>query len=195
MLLRSGLLLLLAACFSCTSAPERIAPVLASRLAWPTFGTITQGFYGDASTASQAPGYYYDESNQRRHRLSLTPCHRGIDLGAPEKTVVWAAYDGIAKIYPWDGTSKDYGNHIIIDHGNNVYTLYAHLLRFDVVDGQKVRKNTLIGLVGSTGNSTGPHLHFEVRHDPQPGRLSLPHYVPGKIGDKVLAGQEIPFDY
>ena len=56
-----------------------------------------------------------------------------------------------------------YGNHIIVDHENGYHTLYAHLSQINVAVGQKVGRGATIGLIGSTGRSTGPHLHFEIR--------------------------------
>jgi murein DD-endopeptidase MepM/ murein hydrolase activator NlpD len=69
-----------------------------------------------------------------------------------------------------------YGNYIVIDHGNGFQTLYAHLSRIFVNVGDSVAQGTVIGLVGNTGNSTGPHLHFEIR---QTGILRNPFgYLP-----------------
>jgi murein DD-endopeptidase MepM/ murein hydrolase activator NlpD len=61
------------------------------------------------------------------------------------------------------GEISGYGNAIVVDHGNGLATLYGHLSRFDVHQGQRVGAGDTIGAVGNTGNSTGPHLHFEVR--------------------------------
>ena len=58
-----------------------------------------------------------------------------------------------------------YGNHLIVNHGHGYTTVYAHLSRFAVANGTKVKRGQLIGYVGSTGRSTGPHLHYEVRLD------------------------------
>jgi murein DD-endopeptidase MepM/ murein hydrolase activator NlpD len=86
--------------------------------------------------------------------------HKGIDLAAPTGTPVFATADGsIARA----DRSRSYGLVIYIDHGADLETRYAHLSKLLVADGQRVKKGDLIGYVGSTGRSTGPHLHYEVR--------------------------------
>jgi len=89
--------------------------------------------------------------------------HTGVDLAAPEGTPVAAAADGI--VLAVGGTAGGYGNYVILAHGGGLETLYAHLQRSTVALGQKVTAGALIGYEGSTGFSTGPHLHFEVRLD------------------------------
>jgi murein DD-endopeptidase MepM/ murein hydrolase activator NlpD len=86
--------------------------------------------------------------------------HTGIDFGASEGTPIKAAADGVVVSA---GVQGGYGNTTIIDHGNSLATLYAHQSRMIVSSGQSVKRGQVIGYVGSTGNSTGPHLHFEVR--------------------------------
>lgn len=87
--------------------------------------------------------------------------HGGVDIGAPRGTPIRAAADGIA--YPYSGPS--YGNYVIIIHGGGLSTLYAHAQKNLVTAGQAVSRGDAIALVGSTGESTGPHLHFEVREN------------------------------
>ena len=87
--------------------------------------------------------------------------HSGIDIAAKKGTPIYAAADGV--INKSDFNKSGYGNLIIIDHGNDIGTWYAHLNERLVSKNKKVKKGELIGKVGSTGNSTGPHLHFEVR--------------------------------
>ena len=98
--------------------------------------------------------------------------HRAIDLRAAVGTPVYAAEDGTVDwVQTWDGRStsgnQSYGNLVRIRHadyhGGKLQTLYAHLQRVTVKNGQAVREGELIGYSGNTGNSTGPHLHFEVR--------------------------------
>ena len=91
--------------------------------------------------------------------------HKGQDISAPSGTPVNATADGVVVIARW---VKGYGNGIYIDHGNGISTRYGHLSRIDVVEGQTVKRGEHLGLVGSTGRSTGPHLHYEVRIDGQP---------------------------
>jgi murein DD-endopeptidase MepM/ murein hydrolase activator NlpD len=98
-----------------------------------------------------------------------TRLHTGLDFAAGAGTPIKAA--GPGRIV-WAGPRGGYGNLVAIDHGNGLATLYAHQSRIDVTIGQKVAAGEVIGLVGSTGFSTGPHLHFETRElgtpaDPQ----------------------------
>ncbi len=89
-----------------------------------------------------------------------TGVHEGIDLGAPFGTPVYATGDGVVEFAgPWDR----YGLTVDINHGNGVTTRYAHMSRIKVKEGQKVSRSTVVGLLGNTGRSTGPHLHYEVR--------------------------------
>lgn len=92
--------------------------------------------------------------------------HSGIDFAAPSGTSVRAAGAGTVSIAGWGGA---YGNNIVIRHRSGDYTQYAHLSAMDVRVGQKVKPGQRIGRVGSTGNSTGPHLHFEARTTPYYG--------------------------
>lgn len=91
--------------------------------------------------------------------------HAGIDLAAPTGTPVRATAYGTVVSSTYD---RDYGNVIRIRHGNGLETLYAHLSERLVKDGDTVNRNDLIGKVGSTGRSTGPHLHYEVRLNGKP---------------------------
>ncbi len=91
--------------------------------------------------------------------------HTGIDLAAGTGTKIVAAEWGIVRTAVWLG---GFGNAILIDHGGGIWTLYGHLSKISVKVGQTVSRGELIGLVGSTGWSTGPHLHFEVRDNGTP---------------------------
>jgi len=91
--------------------------------------------------------------------------HTGIDLAAASGSPVLAAADGV--VVGVAHTNFGYGNYVIIAHGGGVLTLYAHLLETDVVVGQQVVRTQLIGREGSSGLSTGPHLHFELRYNGQ----------------------------
>ena len=86
--------------------------------------------------------------------------HEGIDIGAPQGTPIYAAAGGTVNYAGWEG---GYGNLTLIDHGNGLATAYGHQSSFAVSSGQTVSRGQLIGYVGSTGHSTGPHVHFEVR--------------------------------
>ncbi len=111
--------------------------VSGSGMRWPTSGTVTSGF------------------GSRWGRL-----HAGIDIGAPNGTPIRAAKDGTVI---FAGVQGGYGNVVIIDHGGGLTTLYAHQSRIATNDGADVDPGDLIGYVGSTGQSTGNHLHFETR--------------------------------
>ncbi|MQY16190.1 hypothetical protein SRB5_63860 [Streptomyces sp. RB5] len=92
--------------------------------------------------------------------------HSGQDFAAPTGTAVKAAATGTVVTNGWGGA---YGNQIVIKHANGMYTQYGHLSKSNVVTGQSVAAGSVIGKIGSTGNSTGPHLHFEVRTTPYYG--------------------------
>ena len=121
-----------------------VTPARPSTLGWPLASpVVTSGF-----------GY-------RIHPIFGTSrLHAGIDLRGSTGTPILAAGDGVVVSAGWRG---GYGNTVIIDHGGSLATLYAHQSRIYVGTGAKVRRGQAIGAVGSTGQSTGPHLHFEVR--------------------------------
>jgi murein DD-endopeptidase MepM/ murein hydrolase activator NlpD len=128
------------------------------RFIWPiTFGgppPITQRF-GCTDVAGEP--YSPDCAT---HRF-----HTGIDLADHTGAPVYAAAAGVAHVFP--GTTG-YGNYVLVVHGGGWSTLYAHLSAFTVHDGDPVRRGDPVGLVGSTGFSTGPHLHFETRSADHP---------------------------
>jgi murein DD-endopeptidase MepM/ murein hydrolase activator NlpD len=116
---------------------------------WPEQGPITQGF-----GCTTYPFEPWDPNCATHH------FHSGIDIGAAWGTPVGAGDAGIAYTYV---SSYGYGNHVIIVHGNGWVSIYGHLASFAVGNGQGVGRGQTIGYEGSTGNSTGPHLHFEIR--------------------------------
>ena len=106
---------------------------------WPASGVLTQG-------------YWYG--------------HRAVDIGSPVGTAIVAADGGYVSFAAW--TDIGYGYLIVIDHVNRYRTYYGHLSNIFVWEGQAVSAGQTIGAMGSTGNSTGPHLHFEIRYDDYP---------------------------
>lgn len=88
--------------------------------------------------------------------------HSGVDLAAAAGTPVHATLDGVARVFI---TAFGYGLYVVIDHGGGLSSLYAHLSSVDVSSAEVVTAGQVIGAVGSSGNSTGPHLHFEIRRD------------------------------
>jgi murein DD-endopeptidase MepM/ murein hydrolase activator NlpD len=136
------------------SSPQLVKPVEGARITQP-FGCTT-----DTSEP-------YDPDCPTRH------FHSGIDLAVAAGTPVHATLAGTCQVID-DATG--YGLHVIIDHGQGLSSLYAHLETVAVITGEHVAAGQVIGRVGSTGNSTGPHLHFEVRVDgvPQNPQLYLP---------------------
>jgi murein DD-endopeptidase MepM/ murein hydrolase activator NlpD len=110
---------------------------------WPVTGRLMAG-YGVRSDPFSGEG----------------AMHTGIDIAAPFGTPVRATADGIVLHAGWNG---GYGRCVIVDHGNNYQTWYAHLSRMDVIEGQEIRQGEVLGAVGTSGRSTGAHLHYEVR--------------------------------
>jgi len=120
----------------------------AGSIIWPASGPISSGF-----------GWRIDPIFHRR------ALHTGIDIAASWGAPVEAAETGTVLYVGW---MTGYGNVVVLDHGNGVSTVYAHLSSYAVRAGEPVRRGQVIARVGSTGWSTGPHLHFEVRQDGQP---------------------------
>ena len=108
------------------------------------------------------PGYSIGSKFGMRHHpiLGIDRLHAGGDIGAPSRTPIHAPADGMVV---FAGVRGGYGNTVIIDHGNSLGTLYGHQSALNVEIGDVVRRGEVIGFVGSTGLSTGPHLHFETR--------------------------------
>lgn len=109
------------------------------------------------------PGYtrISDDYGNRMHpTLGVEKFHNGVDFAAPSGTAILAAYDGkvVGAAY-----NSSMGNYVMIDHGDGLYTIYMHASKLYVSNGQTVSKGEKIAAVGSTGRSTGPHLHFSVR--------------------------------
>ena len=125
------------------SAPSYSWVQGSGQLGWPVSGEITSPY-----------GY-------RTHPIwGTTIYHSGIDIGVDEGTPVHAADGGTVV---WSGWMGGYGYAVVIDHGNGMSTLYGHNSELAVSEGQDVSKGQVIAYAGSTGNSTGPHVHFEVR--------------------------------
>lgn len=110
---------------------------------WPVTGTITSPFGWRSNPLGGGPEF-----------------HQGLDIAAPSGTAVTAAAAGTVIMAQWYG---GYGNYVLIDHGGGYSTGYGHLSAIYVANGQSVQRGQAIGAVGSTGQSTGPHLHFEIR--------------------------------
>lgn len=139
-----------------TGDPKR----LSGKVDWPITGPITSPF---------------GERNWEDH---VQEFHRGIDIAAPTGTPVGAAKGG--KVF-FAGEMGTYGNVVFVDHGNGLTTRYAHLSAISVEVGAELTRGDTLGLVGSTGNSTGPHLHFEVLINEEPKDPML--FLEGKGND------------
>jgi murein DD-endopeptidase MepM/ murein hydrolase activator NlpD len=92
--------------------------------------------------------------------------HYGLDFAAPQGTPIYATADGT--VTTSGNTGNGYGNHVKLNHGFGYETLYGHMVRIKVGSGQSVKRGEVIGWVGSTGKSTGPHLHYEVHKNGKP---------------------------
>ncbi len=122
-------------------------------------------FYGGGTFCWPAPSYtrISDDYGNRIHpTLGVQQFHNGIDMAAPNGSPILAAESGtvVAATY-----NSSMGNYIMINHGNGLYTIYMHASALYVSTGQKVTRGQKIAAVGSTGRSTGPHLHFSVRQN------------------------------
>ncbi|MDI6753102.1 MAG: peptidoglycan DD-metalloendopeptidase family protein [Thermodesulfobacteriota bacterium] len=123
--------------------------LLATPSLWPVIGRISSGF-GDTRLSSSSGG---------------TRPHMGIDIPAPSGTPVVAPADGLVS---FAGREAEYGRLICLDHGHGYSTMFGHLKDLFVQTGDKVKRGQTIGTVGTSGKSTGPHLHYEVRFNGNP---------------------------
>lgn len=122
------------------AAPGATAPASNGQMVWPVDGTLTSPF------------------GWRWGRM-----HQGLDIAVPEGTPVRAAASGTVLLAQSEAESGGYGNFTCLDHGGGLSTCYAHQLSIGVSVGQSVKQGQVIGQSGNTGNSTGPHVHFETR--------------------------------
>jgi murein DD-endopeptidase MepM/ murein hydrolase activator NlpD len=91
--------------------------------------------------------------------------HAGLDFAAPQGTPIYATANGTVTVA--GNTGNGYGNHVVINHGYGYETLYGHMVKVKAKAGQQVKRGEVIGYVGSTGKSTGPHCHYEVHKNGQ----------------------------
>jgi murein DD-endopeptidase MepM/ murein hydrolase activator NlpD len=129
---------------------RRLQPAVAAIPSlWPIEGRIMSGFAQRTDPFSGEGAF-----------------HKGVDLSAPTGTPVHVTADGVVVIA--EPVSGGYGRLVVVDHGGGVQSYYAHLSKISVHTGQEVHRGDLVGAVGSTGRTTAPHLHYEVRVDGSP---------------------------
>ena len=141
-----------------------LAAPAAAHFHWPATGRVSSNYY-----SSRPYGY-----------------HRAIDIAGPYGQTIRASYSGRVNFRGWSG---GYGNLVIVGHSNGYTTYYAHNARFAVYGGQWVGRDQTIAYEGSTGNSTGPHCHFEIR------RWGSKLYIPASIGSYKYKTTEVPYYY
>lgn len=137
---------------------SQLATVSSSQSMWPMHGMVTTEF-----------GVYHEPFQQ---------WHTGIDIssGKPSGTTQVAAFRP-GTVVQVVHSNLSYGNHVVIDHGNGLTSLYGHLYSTEVTVGQIVQTGQIIGYEGDTGDSTGPHLHFELDQNNKP--VNPHNYLPG----------------
>lgn len=128
----------------------------------PVTEVVRVGTLTTAATGSFSMPAYGSYTSRFGRRWGST--HTGLDIGASYGSPVSAADGGVVEFAGWSG---GYGNLVRVNHGNGYVTYYAHMSKITVSKGQRVAKGQQVGKVGSTGNSTGPHLHFEIRKNGQ----------------------------
>ena len=132
-------------------------------------GTTRDKNYYDTHPIRNIAGYFVNPLPTGRKTQGLHgPGNRGIDIGAPKGTPIYASASG-AVLIAKTGWSGGYGSMVVIQHPNGTKTLYAHMSKLGIRTGATVARGETIGYVGSTGRSTGPHLHFEVFNARNPG--------------------------
>ena len=140
---------------------EQIANLIRQKLAAQSGAVRGTGRFVFPANARISSGF----GNRVHPILGYSRFHGGVDFAAPQGTAIYAADSGQVIFSGWYG---GYGQTVIVDHGGGLTTLYAHASRLLVREGQSVRQGQSIAAVGSTGLSTGPHLHFEVRRNGNP---------------------------
>ena len=115
------------------------------------------------SSGSATPDGYYVRPINGGRRTQGIHGYNAVDLAAPEGTSIFASAAGVVTVSRNSGWNGGYGNYVVISHSNGTQTLYAHNSRSVVGSGERVSQGQLVGYVGSTGRSSGPHVHFEVR--------------------------------
>ena len=168
------------------AAALKLDPAAAEALVGRTDALLAQGVELEASLADLLE-YWRDAEQRLTYTPSIRPArspwttssygvridpvfhywvmHKGLDLGGFVGMLVYAPADGVVI---WTGTRGGYGQVVVLDHGMGLQTHYAHLSRYLVRRGESVRRGDPIAEMGSTGKSTGPHLHYEVRQDGVP---------------------------
>ena len=126
---------------------------------WPIEGRITSGF-----------------GNREHPRSGEPQFHTGVDIASEPGRPVRATADGIVSFADWSGGS---GNLVALEHGFGFSTYYAHNKMLNVKVGQKVKRGDIIGYIGSTGNSTGPHVHYEIWREGKP--MNPSNYLEGRV--------------
>jgi murein DD-endopeptidase MepM/ murein hydrolase activator NlpD len=131
---------------------------------WANGDTAHLNTSGDIAKYSSLPKYagYYMMPVPGAVRTQKLHGHNGVDLAAPIGSTVVASAGGVVRVAKNSGYNFGLGNYIIISHDNGTETVYGHLLHADVSAGQTVARGQAIGRLGSSGNSTGPHTHFEI---------------------------------
>ncbi len=137
---------------------------------WPVYGRLLSS-YGKRSDPFSGEGAF----------------HSGVDITASLGSSIKASADGVVSHADW---GSGYGRLVVVDHGNGLQTYYAHLMRIDVIAGQEVRRGQLLGASGSSGRSTGPHLHYEVR---QNGTPVNPYIFLTRSATGVTVKADMPF--
>ncbi len=152
-------------------ASREAEAAFADQFVWPMGGTITSIYW--------------------ECRSSCARWHRGVDVANGCDTSIYAARAGTVKTVAYD--SGGYGNYVVLDHDNGYESLYAHMKSTSVSVGNSVTTSTVLGIEGSTGASTGCHVHFEVRQDDNGPSVTTKQFVPGKINDRVTRGNAVPY--
>jgi|GEM_PF-1000601 len=157
-----------------------IAHILSLLLFLPALAFAARQLPVDGGTVTSGIGWRLDPFGSGRMTY-----HQGVDIAVPEGTPVYPTQRGTVS---YAGPYKGYGNLVAVDHGNGYVTLYGHNSAIRVMAGQAVDTKTVIALAGSTGRSTGPHVHYEVRQIPghdKKARERLEEQLKAMVTEKV----------